>query len=447
MIPIYLYHKRCTWFYKLFYFFLIFFLFKSGFVSAQTFPKERNHVVLLIDRSAEMQPERDEQIWNDIFQHLNTICFDSINGNRPLLIPNHDYLSIVSFGTNTEHNLHNYITTEDFGFTYKNNFSTKILQDFKNNINRIGWRVYKGGFFRFPYAYPSVAQPFALKFIEENYTGKTFQKTYIIEITDKIQNKSVDSWHELEDLPRTMKNQVSKVIGNFNDNYIINQHKAYSADFKREEDFRDRSGENYYVDVFSLNPKKQIVYDNIITQNPLLQLTRFPDYYAGELNITHLPNTYFKAQSLDIIYTLDDKIIKKDSIIISNEINTYKSKIEVPDENYELNAKINFYLTVQYENDFYSGTLLTGYQNKNLSKQINITFEPKSKVLGCITLGDSLFSFLENFGIKNQSKAVFIVNIIVAISSILLVILLIHKIASHPYKPLYSQFNYEKLNN
>lgn len=435
----------CKWVIFLKPWHLFFLILNIGFVNGQIPPKGKNHVVLLIDRSAEMEPQKGELIWDDIFEHLNTICFDSINGKRPLLIPNHDYLSIVSFGKNyrnsSEAGLNNYITTDDFGFTYKNEFSLSALDNFKSDINRIGWRERDGGFFCYTNGYPSIAISYTVRFLGIKFENQEFQNTYLIRITDRVPNIGNSEISEIHhEGPRTV-NETLEVKTQLNKNYVIIRENNYSEEFLREEDNNERSGEKYYVDFFLLEPKRQVIYDNIITQNPVLELTRFPDKYVGELTIEHQPNEDFKTERLDVVYTVNDKVIKKDSIRFSSEKNTYSSIIEMPVDSYEADTKVDFYLTAQYKNDFYPGTVVSGYQNENLSKQLNITFDPKSKILGFIPLSDSMFSFLGKFGVETQSKAGTVVIIIFFTLFIILFMLLIKYIASRTYQPTAVQFD------
>jgi hypothetical protein len=437
--------------YKLLGFLLFFFLLKSDFVKAQTSLKEKNHVILLIDRSAEMQPERGERIWNDVFKHLNSICFDSINGKRPLLIPKQDYLSIVAFGKNFENNLNNYITQDKFGYTYNKDFTSQSLNDFKKAIEEIGWRERNGGFFCFKNAYYSIAIPYALKFLGKNYRGERFQNTFLILISDKVPNMGNYETSEFQSEGSYIVNLVNEVRIQLNKNYILNLKKTYSKDFKRQEDYNDRSGEKYHVEVFTLEPKQQLIFDNIIKHDPLLELSRFPGYYKGTLAIKHQPNNLFKTEKLDIIYSVNGKQVQKESITNFDNKNSFKSTLKVPDFVYGSNIKIKFHLTSQFKNNYYPGFLLTGFENENLAREIVAKFEQKHKILGITTLSDSLFSFLGTLGIKSQSGAITIVNIALVLIALLLFItlsvIIIKNIAKRPYKPQLSQFEFEILND
>lgn len=404
---------------------------------AQSNSNEIHHVIILIDRSSDMEPEKGEKVWDDIFKYLNDICFDNSKG-RPLLIPNQDYLSIVSFGTMKMNDFSNYIT-DDIGYTFKRDFTKSSIYDFKRSIKQSGWRVANGGFFRFKFGYPTIALPVAIKFFGENYTNQEFNNTYIIQITDKVPNKSEESKYELVNENPEIVNEADQIRERFKNNFTISKIDSLSYSFRRDNSNPNKNtGKYYYLDVFSLNPNKVINLDNILVFKQPIELSRFSDKYSGKLSVTKKENDNFIAKNVVISFKLNNKIIKKDTIIFSDNFSNYTSNINVL--NYKkgdtliAEASIN----AQYNNDFYKGTMVSEKQYSNLKKSIYGKFEPKEKVLFFFPLSNSMFKIFGFMG--SQKSAIILINIIFWLVLLVLVWIYIRYLSKQPYPVKIKQF-------
>lgn len=422
---------------KSFLFLIVFVLSQNIYVFGQSIPCETNHVIILIDRSSDMEPEKGEKVWNDIFKSLDDICFNTSN-DRPLLIPNHDYLSIVSFGKMNENNLNNYINTGNFGYAFKRDFTKSSIDDFKKIIKQSGLRVKNGGFFRFKFGYPTIALPYTVKFLGEKYTNQEFNKTYIIQITDKVQNKTKESNYELGDEDTKIANEADKIRVQLEENFTIVKIDSICKEYRREKNPNKNAGDYYYLDVSYLKPSKGINLDNILDIKLPFELSRFSDKYCGKLYITKKENENFTAKNVVISYKLNNKTIKKDTIVFLDDVYNYISNIDVLNYKNGDSLVAEVFISTQYKNDFYKGTIVTEEQYSNLKKSINGRFETKENFLFFISLNNSIFKVFGFVG--SQKSVVILINILFLLILLGFVWIYIRYLSNQSYPAKIKQF-------
>jgi hypothetical protein len=441
--------------FRLLIFFCLFSILGTYQSFAQSVSNEIHHVIVLIDRSAGMQPKNSSELKN-VFNKLKEVCFQKIDSTigRPLLIPNHDYLSIVTFGLNkiplNPSDFEKYIqingSFDKNGFTKygsyaSRNFNDNIFDELYSTIGKCGLRGRidlnpKSSFFNFPFCYPTVALRLSINHIANHLNGQEFNRTFIIRITDKMRNDhSIDKGSfELSGLNKPVQDSVLSMQKRFAAAYTLKEGEEIEINRVKTKLYQG----DYYIQTFLLVPEPAVNIDNLISFTHPFELFRFPDKYSGQLKISKKANKDFEVKNVTLSYKLNNEIIKQDTIFFADEVSDYASAIEI--EKYE-NGDVfvaEASISALYTNDFYKGTLVNERQNPNLIKEINTRFEPKSKYLFFIGLSDKMYRVFSFWG---SQKSVVLFLDITGILLLILVIYLIIKIYSNRiYTPKIDQF-------
>ena len=442
--------------FRLLFFFCLFSFLGIYQSFAKSDSNEIHHVIVLIDRSAGMQSPNSSELRN-VFNKLEEICFQEIDSTigRPLLIPNHDYLSIVTFGLNkipsNPNDFEKYIqingSFDKNGFTTygsyaSHGFNDSIFDELYTTIGKCGFRgrvdINPGSsFFNFPFCYPTVALRLSVDHIANHLNGQDFNRTFVIRITDKMRNvHSIDNGSfELSDLNISVQEHVRDIQNNFSASYSLNERKEIGINRTKTKHYQ---GDKYYIQSFLLEPRSAVGIDNLISFENPFELSRFPDKYSGQLKFSKKSNENFEIKNVTLSYKLNNEVIKRDTIVFLDDVSDYKSKIDL--KNYKSNDvfEAETYISARYINDFYQGTILNSSQYPNFKKTINCEFEPKEKWWFFIPLSDSAY---KAFGfIGSQQTVVNVINIISLTFLLVLIWFILRFIANKPYPAKASQF-------
>jgi hypothetical protein len=420
----------------------------------QIAPKETHHVILLIDRSGGMEPEKESEV-EYVFEELEKICFEKIDESvgRPLLSSSQDYLTVISFGIKdfSDPELKNYISTytirrKGFGFYLKKAQKKGGLHKLYNVIKSIGLRKYNGGFFDLEYAFPTTSIPLAINHISNEVKENKFNRTFVIRVSDKEKN-SDGVGSELKQYENDLNiENITKIENLFSDGIRKKWMSSLSWDMRRKRSTsHSYKGEKYYIDVIELKPTiKGVSIESILKFKSVMVLKRFPDKYEGNITFKLKRNPVFTPVSVHLEYKLGEKLIKRDTLdFIKSNLDSLTSKVSLDKRNFQIDTLSTLILQVsllaEYENEFYPGTLINTNQYSSLQTKITGEYERTAKIVGWIPISD----WMLRIG-KDQAQAkdildiVFIVLICLAI--ILILILRVMYLSRKPYAAKIDQF-------
>lgn len=431
-------------------------LFFPSFVHAQEKPALKHHVIIMIDRSAGMQPERKEPTLESVFDRLHEICFevtDTASMSRPLLTPGHDYLSIVSFGMKNldDPDFNRYIQTGDnfvskgrrnYGTYYKTDFDSNVINELYNTIKDIGIRGSQSGFFDLTHAFPNSSIPLALAHVNAQHASQQFNRTFIISISDKVRNSSrVGS--ELVEYEHTLNvKKVEKLENDFEGSLNKINISYPRSEFRRKHSRYSYKGKKYYIDVLELKPSiNGLSIGGILSFPSNIKLSRHPYQYKGEVTFSQKDvkdTSRFAIQELILDYRLNVKNIKRDTASFVDGPQ-YASAIAIEKYRKGDSLQVTASLSVEYRSAFCKGTYINSEQYPNLRGHIKGEFEAPIQSLLGIPINDWM---LENLGSQQKSKSILdlITFSLVFLLLFMVFLLLLRYLTRKPYAVSANQF-------
>lgn len=414
----------------------------------------KHHVIVLIDRSAGMQPKNKGEL-RQVFDSLNEVCFNEVYDNveRQLLIPKHDYLSIVSFGLYDDpketDDMDDYIQIEDsfdkcgqikFGDYYKKEFDEEIFNILYDNILRCGIRGNIGkkessSFFNLNVGYPSKSLVLSIDHIGKKYKSQEYNRTFVVSITDNAPNPGSDESYdfELDEDAEAVELKVKGIFNNFKKYFTlkdletnINIERVINHSYQKD---------NYHVDVFEVIPINQPIIYGLLDISLPLTLFRYTDKYKGELTIKDKGKGNKDFGIKDLFVSYEKNGIWEKSKLIKDELNIYTSYIEIEKYKAKDSLVAEISIATHYNNDVYPGMEI----HSDPPMKIIVKFEEKAKILGFIPMGDSICCF---FGSQQKTKVFWDIIFLILILTLILFLFIsyIRMLARKTYPVSQSQF-------
>jgi hypothetical protein len=398
---------------------------------SQDIHTQKHHVIILIDRSAGMQQEKQEETLGDVFNYINEICFRAIDSavGRSLLKPDFDCLTVASYGLNNldqsifESFVHTQVGSKNFGYLFNSQFKNNVIFQLENTIRNIGQNTNLQFFFNLSHAFPTAALPIALNYINSRNDGQRYERTFVIELSDKVKNvKGIGaeiSCFENETRQQLIKNNNSYKNG-FKDLLIGDLNKA----FPRQASQAPEKGDKYFVSTTEIIPSiTGISIESLIDFERPIYLNRYPKGYHGKLKYSLTNSKQFILDTLYINSFLNDKIIHSQQVSFNSIEEEGSVLIDLVGVNYNDDCRIEVSTKALYNNSFYTGTTISSEQYPHLSNRVEYKLEKVAKILWIIPVGNKLFRILPLWGHQKATAAVISILIILLVVGLYLFVI------------------------
>lgn len=383
--------------------------------------KQKNHIIVALDRTGGMMPERKSEMV-EVIDYVNQFCFQSgaVETGTSLLIPGHDYLSVFPFGLKEgQKTMGSFIRKRDPLYTrMKSDFSTSFFTEQLNN-NYYYWNRWR--YNKTLYGGASLSIPLGLKEFENNTVP--FNKTYFILIYDG-QYTTENTAQELQYMVNSNfiydseQEKAEKIIGTISKDF---NYKLLKSERVRRQTSESYQGPNYLIKLYEIVPK--ITGANIQSILNYLEeertpLQKLPDgNYAGILNIRKKASDQFKPLQLKIKADPAD-LLENYIIDMSNDSSGFYKKNLLVDRGESEVVNVSAALTTAFQSPYYKGTVLTPETNAELINDFSWSYENDAKVIGIFGLGSWMYRLIPRGG--DQFKSAYLWSTIILILIILI---------------------------